>query len=196
MSRYYSLLILRLPTTREGRRILWWFASTQCWYSFSILQPCHFWKGVLKCFESNICSERFTSTLHNEHTSMAGQWASEHLISSRVGEGATTGTRMPDFHHPRILSVSCTACDMNFRETTCKRKLDLPLNDLRASACSLGSWERISCHILCSGYNQYSPVPSCNPWWWYNMEVTPSNLKPSQLYSSSHQRRLDNKYPE
>lgn len=31
------------------------------------------------------------------------------------------------------------------------------------------------------------------PWWWYSMEVMPSNLKPSKRYSSIHQRRFDNR---
>lgn len=29
------------------------------------------------------------------------------------------------------------------------------------------------------------------PWWWYSIEVMPSNLKPSKRYSSIHQRRFD-----
>lgn len=29
------------------------------------------------------------------------------------------------------------------------------------------------------------------PWWWYSIEVTPSNLKPSKPYSSIHHRRFD-----
>ena len=31
------------------------------------------------------------------------------------------------------------------------------------------------------------------PWWWYSIEVIPSNLKPSKRYSSIHQRRFDNR---
>ena len=34
-----------------------------------------------------------------------------------------------------------------------------------------------------------SPIP----WWWYNMDVTPSKRKPSKRYSSIHQRKFDNR---
>lgn len=43
--------------------------------------------------------------------------------------------------------------------------------------------------ILIMRCTQALPIP----WWWYSMEVTPSNLKPSKRYSSIHQRRLDNR---
>ncbi len=33
----------------------------------------------------------------------------------------------------------------------------------------------------------------CSPWWWYIMEVTPSNRYPSNRYSSIHQRALDSR---
>jgi len=35
---------------------------------------------------------------------------------------------------------------------------------------------------------------TCNPWWVYIIDVTPSNLKPSNLYSSNHHLAFERRY--
>ena len=52
--------------------------------------------------------------------------------------------------------------------------------------------------MTCFTHTHFSPeIQDANkpnlpmPWWWYSIEVTPSNLKPSKPYSSIHHRRFD-----
>ena len=59
--------------------------------------------------------------------------------------------------------------------------------------CTGHSWRNKCCRQLNEEAVLIPVKAICRPWWWYIMLVTPSNRKPSNLYSSTHQRALDSR---